>query len=595
MNRTEIDFSPPFAGILAILLATGYNLLSSILELIDNSVSKDSRNVRTIVQPMDKREHSLIKWICVLDDGLGMTFNQLKESFIIGFVKPLRTKEDIGKFSVGMKSAVMNMGARIVIISKTLHGDCVGIYADIEQMKDNNTYTPTRILSCVTDEFIKEHIPLELYTQFNQQTSGTLILVKDIITGCQCVAVKALDVLSKGIADSYSGNINGCNLTLEGNDKVEQVLPRNIFYDGEPNCLDEPAYETELLVFRGEPGYPHRVFEKNTARRDYKKNARTTGTHERPSYYEFTSLEKGANYYSNMKATSSLPSDEGLIGKAQLRIVQVTMDKFNEESQYYSGSLESDRKGIWFDRGPRRVGRARRLGKKLHDRTSMAAERQRGRFTFQSDLDEATGSKFNKQMEDQQLPCQPLNDAIFSIFKQVTAPWTKKWTPKTEVKEDSSVTDEFEEVDELPKPVCGGEGSNPVKEVKSVQKIQGSSVLTSITNAVMDEESATESVESSGSIPSILNSATVTEILEEQDQVQEVYEEEDDQVQEQMPVQDKPYIIENNYFKVMNGKDVIARMPNSPGLENWVTTVKLPTGKTLADIVKHVSAFWGIE
>jgi hypothetical protein len=234
----------------------------------------------------------------------------------------------------------------------------------------------------------------------------------------------------------------------------------------------------------------------------------------------------------------------------------------------------------------------------------MAAERQRGRFKFQSNLDEATGSKFNKQMEDQQLPCQPLNDAIFSIFKQVTAPWTKKWTPKTEVKEDSSVTDEFEEVDELPKPINGG--SKPVKENKSVQKIQGSSVLTSITNAVMDEESATESVESSGSIPNILNTATVTEILE--DQVQEAYEEEEQeevqeqgqgqeqvQVQVQVQVQEKPYTIENNYFKVMNGREVIAKMPYSPGLENWITTVKLPTGKTLADFVKHSSTFWGIE
>jgi hypothetical protein len=178
----------------------------------------------------------------------------------------------------------------------------------------------------------------------------------------------------------------------------------------------------------------------------------------------------------------------------------------------------------------------------------------------------------------------------------VTAPWTKKWTPNTEIKEDSSVTDELE--DELPKP--GGEGSKPVKENKSVQKIQGSSVLTSITNAVMDEESATESVESSGSIPNILNTATVTEILG--DQVQEAYEEEkeleeQEQVQEQMQMQmqENPYTIENNYFKVMNGREVIAKMPYSPGLENWVTTVKLPTGKTLADIVKHVSAFWGIE
>jgi hypothetical protein len=589
MNRTETDFSPPFAGVLVMLLATGYNLLSSILELIDNSVSKNSRNVRTIVQPMDKKEHSLIKWICVLDDGMGMTFNQLKEAFIICFVKSSRTKEDIGKYSVGMKSAVMNMGSRIVILSKTLHGDCVGIYADIEQMKDNNTYTPTRIVSCVTDEFIKEHIPIELYNQFNQQSSGTLILVKDIITGCQCVAVKALDILSKGIADSYSGNINGCNLTLESNDKVEQILLRNIFYDSEPNCLDEPAYETELLVFRGEPGYPDRVFEKNTARRNFKKNAKTTGTHERPSYYEFKSLEKGGNYSSNMFPVLSVPSEEGLIGKAQLRIIQVNTENFNEESQHYSGSLESDRKGVWFDRGPRRVGRAKRLGKKLHDRTSMAAERQRARLRFQPELDEAIGSKFNKQMEDQQLPCQPLNDAIFSIFKQVTTPWTKKWTPKTEVKEDSSVTDEFEDVDELP---IGG--SNPVREVKSVQKIQGSSVLTSITNAVMDEESATESIESSGSIPSILNTATVTEIVE--DQVQEVYEEEEQvQEEEQGQVQEKAYTIENNYFKVMNGREVIAKMPYSPGLENWVTTVKLPTGKTIADFVKHSSTFWGIE
>lgn len=573
------DFAPPFAGILVMLQATGYNLLSCILELIDNSISKKSRNVRTIVQPVDKKEHSLIKWMCVLDDGLGMTFHQLREAFIIGFVKPLRSNEDIGKYSVGMKSAVMNMGARIIILSKTSSGDCVGIYADIEQMKDNNTYTPTRILSCVTDEFIKEHIPLELYSQFNLQSSGTLILVKDIITGCQCVAIKAIDILSKGIADSYSGNINGCNLTLEGNDKVEQILPRNIFYDGEDDCLDEPAYDTELLVYRGEPGYPHRVFEKNTMRRDYKKNSRTTGTSERPSYYEFKSIEKGANYSSNMSTISSLPSDEGFIGKAQLRIVQVNTEKFNEESQYYSGTLETDRKGVWFDRGPRRVGRAKRLGKKLHDRTSMAAERQRARLTFQSDLDEATGSKFNKQMEDQQLPCQPLNDAIFSIFKQVTTPWTKKWILRNE-KEDSLVSDEFEEADETPKPASGetpkpasGGGSNldeDVTDIKPIKKIQGSSVFTSITSASTEEKRVdTKSVSSSESI----QSGSDNEVVEEE----------------------APYSIDNQYFKVINDGVVVAKMPYTPGLENWVTTIKLPTGKTLADFVRHISVFWGIE
>jgi len=602
-----IDFRPPFIGLLKILLSTGYNLLYSILELIDNSISKKATLVQTIVRGMDNTEKSLVRWISVLDDATGMSYQKLMEAFIIGFVKDSRDLEDIGKFSVGMKSAVMNMGTRIIILSKVSGGKPSALFADIGLMRDNNKYDPTRTLEVVTEDFINEHVPHDLYERFMKQDSGTLIIVKDIIESCQATVAKVIEDLSKGISTSYSTSVDSCKFTIEDANKVIQVKPLNIFYDNEDDKLDEPAYETELHVYRGKPGYPNRIFEKNVSVRRTKGKTTTTGTIASPVYYEYVALEKKDQYHTNMsKATSNLPSDDCLIGTAQLRVIQVKDVNFKDESQYFTGSLEGDRKGAWFNRASRGVGRAMRLGKKLHDRTTMAAERQRVRVTFQADLDDAFGSKFNKQMENERLPCQPLNDAIYSIYKQVTTPWVAKWSKMEE--SDKSAPESEEEV-----------------QVKPVAKVQNSNVLNSIHNAtnqqepvinqeqkepvinheeelVMSEDESiedylkeasgssegTESVSSRDSIPVILETNTFVST--------EVPEVKEDEVKEDNVCEDilPSFVIDDGKYKVMDGDTVIAEMPYVEGLEQILETLEYPPGKTMVDAVKHFSLLWTV-
>ena len=604
----EQYFIPPFIGILKLLLSSGYNLLYSILELIDNSISKKATLVQTIVRGMDDTEKSLVKWISVLDDAVGMSYQKLRESFIIAFVKNNRDLDDIGGYSVGMKFAVMNMGRRIVILTKVSGGQASALYVDIDMMRDNNKFKPTRLLEVVTQDFINEHVPLDLYERFMNQDSGTLIIVKDLKDSYQRTVSKAVEELSKGISNSYSTNVDSCKFTIEAAKKVIQVKQLNIFYDNQDEHLDEPAYETELYVYRGKPGYPNRIFEKNVSVRRTKGKTTTTGTIASPVYYEYVALEKKEQYHMNMsKPTRNLPPDDCLIGTAQLRVIQVKDANFKNESQYFKGSLEGDRKGIWFNRTNRVVGHAMRLGKKLHDRTTMAAERQRMRVTFQSGLDDIVGSKFNKQMENKELPCEPLNDAIYSIYKQVTTPWVAKWSKMEE--SDKSAPESEEEV-----------------QVKPVAKVQNSNVLNSIHNAtnqqepvinqeqkepvikheeelVMSEDESiedylkeasgssegTESVSSRDSIPVILE--TNTFVSTEVPEVPEVPEEKEDDVCEDIV---PSFVIDDGKYKVMDGDTVIAEMPYVEGLEQILETLEYPPGKTIVDAVKHFSLLWTV-
>lgn len=602
MDTTQtMDFTPPFIGILTILLATGYNLLYSVLELIDNSISKKAVNIQTIIRGMNESDRSLVKWICVMDDATGMIYKKLMEAFIIGFVKGTRDLDDIGKFSVGMKSAVMNMGTRIVILSKTAGGKIAALYADIGLMRDNNSFSPTKTMEEVTPEFISEHVPQELYDRFAKQSSGTLILVKDLITACQTTVAKAKEDLTKGISTSYSGIAEKCKFTIEDLSGVIPIVPLDIFYNGNEECLDEPAYETSLLVYRGAPGFPRRIFEKNTSKRTIINKNSTNGSATSPVYYEFTAQVKGDNYAKNMVIVNSLPPEEEFIGEVKLRVIQVNETSFKLEKSHFTGRLEGDRKGAWFNRGSRRVGQAMHLGKKLHDRTTMAAERQRVGVEFQASLDDEVGSKFNKQMESGgALPCQPLNDAIFCIYKQVTNPWVKKWIIHEEhekkVVEDKTNTvlgsiQHAATLNDVSAGETSGEESVESSEgIPSVLPTSPETLTTSLRLVVNETLATTEAVaESDGVVTSNVSvyntldaplpASVATSVVSEEG--------EDDGKLE-------PWFIENGYFKLSNGSEVTAQMPYAEGLDTWLMSIRLPVGKTLEEAVKHFALFWNM-
>ena len=427
------DYRSPFAGILTWLLSVGYNLLSSVLELTDNSLSKTSSNLRVILFKEVMNSVTLLSRIIVIDDGIGMTFQTLCESFIIANVKDARDSEDIGKFGIGMKSAIMNMGTHIIILSRVAGGNIVGLFADVDQMKLLNSPSPTEVCDNVTSEWALKYISQDTWDRFNSQASGTLIQVKNLRQKCQVVYARAKETLIQMMSNSYSLMPNQCLLQIEDGDmpadspgRIHAITPNDLFYHEKRECLDEDAHETVLHVFAGEPGYPNRVVEENTSRRRIANTKFTRGKSDRPAYYEYRALKAGEKFHSNFTEIDNLPTT-ALLGSINIRAIQVSETQFKNEADLFSESdqLHGDRKGIWFNRGIRTVGFAKKLGRKFHDRTSMAAERQRMLVTFPAVLDDEIGSKFNKQMEDKELPSQILTDAIYSIYRQVTNPWVE--------------------------------------------------------------------------------------------------------------------------------------------------------------------------
>jgi hypothetical protein len=426
VKMSSYDFQAPFNGILQLLLATGYNLPYSVLELLDNSISKKSSLVRVILYADGDGP---INRIVICDDGTGMNFEQLCAAFVISGSAKVRDDDDIGKFGVGMKSAVINMGEDITIISKVDGDKPVGLWADIDQMKALNAYSPTALCSVVDDAFLRGHLCGSVIDLYKAQASGTLIQVKKLLPKCALGFAEARDVLRNIMANSYSALPAGCVLSLEHatGEKIT-ITPSNLFSVNADAMLDEPAYETTLMVYAGpQAGDRHRIIERYVNCREMKGSEGGSGKLLKPRFYEYRALCKQEQVHHSHEKIDRLPTT-ALLGTIQVRVIQVNEAQNTNDDGLFGGALAHDRKGFWFMRGIRCVGFAKHLGKKMHDRLSAGAERQRMLVTFPASLDDDVGSKFNKQMDDKELPSQVLTDALWTIYKEVTNPWTKKWT-----------------------------------------------------------------------------------------------------------------------------------------------------------------------
>lgn len=428
----------------------GYDFIGALLELSDNSARRNCKSSNIdVVAHADQKQLSRVS---VIDDGKGMSFEELKQAVVFNLLKQ-RDDGDIGKFHVGLKYAAIVIGDLITILSLQANGKVSGIHLNITQMKELDTFTPTDVREEVDQDWALKHIHPSDYAKFSKQASGTIVSVSALTAMCKRPIEKVRDELLKILPFSYSMLYNDCCMNLyEADKKITTIKPYDMFYQSTPENLDEPAYETELRVYRDLAGM--RVFEVNKNKRSVpKKNGgHTKGTARTPAYYEFTPYVVGKKGHQNNMSgqVSSLPDSSTLISSIQLRFVQVNQETFNSEKDLFpeGSKLHTDRKGVYFIREIRQVCSAHQLGKKMPDRSVMAIERQRCLVTFKSDADDLVGSKYNKQMDGLlALPCAALNDAIYAIYKQVTNPWTKKHPGKKKQEAESDDEEEDQEAE----------------------------------------------------------------------------------------------------------------------------------------------------
>ncbi|NED87581.1 ATP-binding protein [Streptomyces sp. SID11233] len=104
--------APEPAGMVASLSSLGYSLPAAVADLVDNSISVNARNI-----DVEFTWAGADSWIAVVDDGWGMTADELVTAMTVAARGPAtsRSSTDLGRFGVGLKSASFSQARQLTL------------------------------------------------------------------------------------------------------------------------------------------------------------------------------------------------------------------------------------------------------------------------------------------------------------------------------------------------------------------------------------------------------------------------------------------------------------------------------------------------
>lgn len=111
----RVEVSPRASIMIESMRDIGYSLQTAIADLVDNSITAGARNIELLADTTSPEPA-----IGVLDDGAGMSKNELLEAMRPGSRSPLdrRAKDDLGRFGLGLKTASFSQCRRVSVISR---------------------------------------------------------------------------------------------------------------------------------------------------------------------------------------------------------------------------------------------------------------------------------------------------------------------------------------------------------------------------------------------------------------------------------------------------------------------------------------------
>lgn len=111
----EEEAPPDPLGLFKILARAGHSLSSAVADLVDNSLSKNAHEI-DITFPNPNQGG---RWLCIRDDGVGMTPAGLRDAMKIGHQREYEAA-DLGKYGYGLKGAAWSQADRLTVVSKAV-------------------------------------------------------------------------------------------------------------------------------------------------------------------------------------------------------------------------------------------------------------------------------------------------------------------------------------------------------------------------------------------------------------------------------------------------------------------------------------------
>lgn len=114
-NNRYIDLPPSPLALIESLRDVGYSMETAVADIIDNSITAGASRVWIRFS-----WNSDNPWLAIIDDGCGMSENELISAMRFGSKNPRepRSADDLGRFGLGMKTASFSQCRHLTLLSK---------------------------------------------------------------------------------------------------------------------------------------------------------------------------------------------------------------------------------------------------------------------------------------------------------------------------------------------------------------------------------------------------------------------------------------------------------------------------------------------
>jgi hypothetical protein len=234
-SEPEYDIAnPPASSTLEALRGIGYDASTAIADILDNSISAGARNIR-----LDFRWDGANSSISIMDDGHGMTEDELSKAMILGSRSPLEVREetDLGRFGLGLKTASFSQARRLVVGTKAKGHSIACRQWNLDYVIRTDEW---RVLKTPTIESADD------LTRLGEMESGTVVrwermdvLVDHAIGSSQDAResfwklVEAVRSHLGMVFHRYLTESPRIRITINGNDRQHEVEPWDPFCRGE--------------------------------------------------------------------------------------------------------------------------------------------------------------------------------------------------------------------------------------------------------------------------------------------------------------------------------------------------------------------------
>lgn len=186
----DIELVPNPSALIEATRSIGYSIETAIADLIDNSITAQATNIW-----IEFNAENNSPFVMIVDNGVGMDFNTLKNAMKYGTQDPVNTrdKRDLGRFGLGLKTASMSQCRKLSVISKQ-NGTICGLTWDIDYIRKSSRWAAIVLEPSISENYISN-------SPISTLPTGTIVVWENLDRLTEGSSETAINVLSRKIMD----------------------------------------------------------------------------------------------------------------------------------------------------------------------------------------------------------------------------------------------------------------------------------------------------------------------------------------------------------------------------------------------------------